>query len=415
MSEDERLPLYDEVAARLLMDPRDPRPRPYPRAPEETSTVSRPLNTPGIVHPRATPSSAYLARTVAKAYNCPVDSYDGTGVTIGIIELGGGFNPADMHKAGLSTTVVAISVSGGQSKSDGPNGADGEVMLDVEVAAGVATGAKIRVYFATNTDAAFINATEQAASECDVVSISWGGPETQWSTGSIKAFSAVLATARQRGVPVFVASGDTGSRDSTSANTVDYPASDPSVIGCGGTRLTLGGAGQRTAEVTWDDDDTQSATGGGVSRAFPGRQVPDVAGNASPTTGYQVVVDGSAYVIGGTSAVAPLYAACYAVIRQAYGKSFDLLNTILTNPTICYDVTIGDNGGFKAGPGRDQTTGFGVVDFGKLLTVLNSGAQIPAPGGTTTPTSPTTPTTELPGCTALLSTVAAQIDKFLGR
>jgi kumamolisin len=277
--------------------------------------------------------------------------------------------------------VTVVRVGGAVPKSDGPDGADGEVMLDVEVVAGVAPGAQIRVYFAANTDAAFIAATKQAAAECDVVSISWGGPESQWSTASIATFSAVLAAARAAGVPVFVAAGDNGSTDGTRSNVVDYPSSDPSAIGCGGTRLYLDSDGHRTAEVVWNDGAGTSATGGGVSKVFPGRQVPDIAGNADPQTGYQIVVDGQSSVIGGTSAVAPLYAACYAVLLQAYGHRFDFLNAVLTNPSVCFDVTSGNNGGYKAGPGRDNVSGYGVVDFGKLLTVLTSGRQIPTPGG----------------------------------
>lgn len=349
-----------------------------------TGRHEQPTITTGIRYPRAA-SVSYTARQVATAYGAPVGTYDGSGTTIGIIELGGGFTASDLTMAGLSATVTIVDVDGGVSKSDGPDGADGEVALDVEVVAGIAPNAKIRVYFATNTDTGFIDATKQAAAECDVVSISWGGPESQWAKASITAFSKVLATARAAGVPVFVAAGDSGSTDGTSSNVTDYPASDPSVIGCGGTRLTLDSSGKRTAEVAWDDNPTSSATGGGISKVFPGRQVPDIAGNADPATGYKIVVDGEQSVIGGTSAVAPLMAACYALVLQAYGKRFDLLNTILTNPTCVYDVTAGNNGGFKAGPGRDDVTGYGVPAWDKILTLLGSGTQIPAPGGTPTP------------------------------
>jgi kumamolisin len=273
-------------------------------------------------------------------------------------------------------------VDGATPASDGPDGADGEVMLDVEVIAAVAPGAKQRVYFAPNTDQGFLDAVRQACAECDYVSISWGGPESSWDAATIDAYEQVLAAARARGVTVFVASGDTGSKDGTRSNTVDFPASSPSVVGCGGTRLTLNADGTRSAETVWNDNPTQSATGGGVSKHFPGRQVPDVAGDADPQTGYKVLVDGQPAVIGGTSAVAPLYAAICAVLRQANGhQAFDFLNTILTNPTVCYDVTVGNNGGYKAGPGRDQCTGYGVVDAGKLLGVLTGGGQVPQPGG----------------------------------
>jgi kumamolisin len=230
--------------------------------------------------------------------------------------------------------------------------------------------------------AGFLDAIKQACAECDYVSISWGGPESSWDGATMDAYENVLSAARARGVTVFAASGDTGSRDGTSANVVDFPASSPSVVGCGGTQLKLNADGSRASEVTWDDSDTQSATGGGVSSHFPGRQVPDIAGNASPATGYQVRVDGGQYVIGGTSAVAPLFAGMSAVLKQATGgRSFDFLNLVLTNPDICFDVTVGDNGGYKAGPGRDQTTGYGVPDMGKMLSILLSGTQVPAPGG----------------------------------
>lgn len=355
--------------------------------------------------PRAA-AVAYEPRQVAAAYGCPITEFDGTGVTIGVIELGGAVELADLGALGLHTAdVTVVKVAGAKPKSDGPNGADGEVMLDVEVIADVAPGAAQRVYFAPNTDAGFLAAVEQACAECDYVSISWGGPESSWDQGTVAKYAAVFAAARAAGVTVFAASGDSGSRDGTSRNTADYPASDPSVVGCGGTRLTLNADGTRAAEVTWDDNDTSSATGGGVSTFFPGRQVPDVAGNADPVTGYEVMVDGQRMTIGGTSAVAPLYAAMSAVLRQAYGKPFDLLNTVLTNPTVCFDVTAGDNGGFKAGPGRDQVTGFGVVDMGKLLAVLTSGTQIPAPGGNPKP----------PGVdrgAALIADVVAAVDAY---
>lgn len=371
-----------------LRGPRAPRPTPFPR--ESRVSQSPPITT-GIRYPRAAGVS-YTARQVAKAYGAPVDTYDGSGVTVGIIELGGGFTASDLTAAGLPNHVTVVGVDGGSSQPDGPNGADGEVELDIEVVAGVAPGATIRVYFAPNTDAGFIDAVKQAAVECHVVSISWGGPESQWSKTSISRFSTVLAAARANGVPVFVAAGDTGSTDGTGSNVTDYPASDPSVIGCGGTRLTLDSSGQRTAEVVWNDDPTTSATGGGVSRVFPGRQVPDVAGNADPYSGYQIVVDGQQGVIGGTSAVAPLYAGAYALLRQAYGRAFDFLNLVQTNPTAMFDVTVGNNGGYKAGPGRDQVSGFGVADFGKLLAILQSGTQVPAPGGNPTPQPTPTPT-----------------------
>jgi kumamolisin len=326
-------------------------------------------------------ASGYSARDVARAYGCPVDSATGAGVTVGVIELGGGLNAADLTAMGLDpTTVTVVGVAGGSPQSDGPDGADGEVALDVEVIGLVAPGAKQRVYFSPNTDAGFLAAINQAVGDgCQVITISWGGPESSWSPSTVKAFAAAFAAAKAKGVTVFAASGDAGSRDGTRQNVADYPASDPSVVGCGGTRLVLDASGSRASEVVWNDNPTNDATGGGVSGFFPGRTVPDVAGNADPVTGYKVVVDGQSGVIGGTSAVAPLYAGMCAVLIQLLGRPFDLLATIAANPSICFDVTVGNNGGYKAGPGKDDVSGWGVVDFGKLYAVLSGTVASPPP------------------------------------
>ncbi|WP_375483360.1 S8 family serine peptidase, partial [uncultured Jatrophihabitans sp.] len=335
-------------------------------------------------------TASLTASQVAHAYNYPT-GVTGKGVTVGLVELGGGYRPSDFPHLNLT----AVAVDGGKNALDGVNGADGEVQLDIEVASSVAPGAAFRVYFAPNTDAGFLAAIKQAAAECNVVSISWGGPETSWSAASLDQFDAALAAARAAGVIVLVAAGDSGSDDGTSTPTVDFPASSPNVIACGGTRLTVDANGQRSTETTWDDDDTTSATGGGVSRHFPGRQVPDVAGNADPTTGYQVTIDGQRAVIGGTSAVAPLYAGLVALLSEAIGeplgKRTDFLNLLATNLGVFFDVTAGDNGAYRAGPGRDNVTGWGVVDGGKLLAVLKDQVADPAPvpptGGTPAPPS----------------------------
>jgi kumamolisin len=341
------------------------------------------------VRPRASTDNPYTAREVADAYGFPLD-YDGAGTTCGIIELGGGYNPADSPDA----RVTVISVNGGQSESDGPDGADGEVALDVQIVAQIAPAADINVYFAPNTDDGFRAAVERAvADRVDVLSISWGAPETAWDPTAIREFDAACAHARAAGVVVLCASGDTGSRDGTSENVADFPASSPNVIGCGGTELTLDNSGRRADEVAWDVDDTRSASGGGLSRMFPGRAVPDIAGNASPRTGYAITIAGDAYVIGGTSAVAPLYAGLVLLLSDALGTRLgdrvDLMNTLLTNLGVMFDVTAGDNGGYRAGVGRDQVTGLGVVDGGLLLQVLTDDIADPAPvGGPAAPADP---------------------------
>jgi kumamolisin len=345
-----------------------------------------------IRRPRSTSAPFTSARDVARAYNYPLDSADGSGLTVGIIELGGAVGGSDLRTylmdRGLEVpTVVSVNVAGGRPVSDGASGADGEVMLDVEVVAAIAPKAALRVYFAPNTDEGFRQAVVAATSDgVDCISISWGGPENAWSRASVTAMDLAIAAARAAGIPTFVAAGDSGSQDSggDGRDHVDFPASSPNAVGCGGTRLTVHADGSRDSEVVWDDNDRSSATGGGSSVLFPGRNVPDVAGNADPVTGYEVRVDGQEAAIGGTSAVAPLYAGLYVLIKQLIGRSWDPLTVIPANPTVCFDVTSGDNGTFRAGPGRDATTGFGVVDGAKLLAAL-------APVTGTVPAQPTGP------------------------
>ncbi|HET6915318.1 MAG TPA: holin [Acidimicrobiales bacterium] len=324
------------------------------------------------------------ATQVATAYGFDAIKATGKGVTVGVVELGGAVNASDLQALGMAAVKV-VSVDGSHPKSDGPNDADGEVMLDVEVIAAVAPGAKIRVYFAPNTDAGFLDAIKQATAECDVVSISWGGPEDSWSPSTIDAYDQVFAAAKTAGVNVFCAAGDAGSGDGESGKHVDFPASSPHVIGCGGTRLEVNPDGSRAAETVWNDGPS-SAGGGGVSVHFPGRDVPDVAGCADPVTGYQIRIDGGAYVIGGTSAVAPLYAALCARLIEASGARFDFMAAVLEHPEVCFDVTSGSNGAFRAGPGRDEATGFGVVDGGRLLATLPAVPPAPAPGPAPAPT-----------------------------
>lgn len=367
--------------------------------------------------PRTANPVALTPLQVADAYHFPCKQASGKGYVGGLVELGGGFDIKQMdayfQSLGVrSPTLVSVPVAGGKNKSDGPNGADGEVQLDVQIAGAIAQDATFRVYFADNTDASFLAALKQAVAECNGVSISWGAAENEWDSSTMDAFEQVIKAARANGVPVFVAAGDTGSQDSSGAgNQTDFPASSPSAIGCGGTRLLLDSAGQRASETVWDDNDTQSATGGGISRHFPGRQVPDIAGNADPDSGYQVMIDGQSYVIGGTSAVAPLMLGLHALLWELNGgKPFDFMNLITANPAALFDVTAGDNGGYRAGPGRDETTGYGVPDGQLLADALLASVAAPAPPA---PPAPTPPAPTPPAGDPLADFPAAQFDALL--
>lgn len=336
-----------------------------------------------IVRPR-TVARSLTAQAVAKAYNFP--SHTGSGHKVAIVELGGAVNQGDLAQLGYPA-VKTLAVDGARPVSDGPSGADGEVMLDVEVVQQVAPGAEIIVIFGPNTDQGFYDTFAKAGELLgpgDAISCSWGGPENNWDTKTMELYHQLFGELRAKGINIFVASGDTGSQDQggDGKDHVDFPASSPNVIACGGTRLTVNSDGSRADEVTWNNDPTRSATGGGDSVQFPGRAVPDVAGNADPSTGYEVLIDGQRAVIGGTSAVAPLYAALAVKVAGSIGQPFDFQKTILANPEVCFDVTAGDNGSFRAGPGRDKVTGFGVVDGTKLVGALVAPPVVtPAPVG----------------------------------
>jgi kumamolisin len=327
-------------------------------------------------HPHASHPTPLTVRQVASAYNFPTDKATGKGYTAGIIELGGGYSPELVAQYFTASnlpvpTFVDVSVDGGTNSPGDPNGADGEVQLDVICAGAVAPAATYRMYFAGNTDDAFLNALTQATEECNGVSISWGSSENHWDADTMDKFESVIKAAKAKGVPVFVAAGDTGSRDSSDdGNQVDFPASAPSSIACGGTRLELDANGQRVSETVWDDSPSTSATGGGVSKHFPGRTVPDIAGNADPDSGYKIMVDGQWTVVGGTSAVAPLMLGLHALLWELNGgKGFDFIG-LVQKPGVCFDVTVGNNGGYRATPGKDEVSGWGVPDGSKLAGLL---------------------------------------------
>jgi kumamolisin len=359
--------------------------------------------------PAAQVSTSYAPPQLATVYRMPANT-DGAGQTVAIIELGGGFSQADLDTyfrgLGLATpTVTAVGVDGATNlPGQDPSGADGEVLLDIEVVGGIAPKAAILVYFAPNTDAGFLDAISDAAHATPTptaITISWGQNEDDWTAQSRAAMDGTFADAAALGITVTAAAGDSGSSDGApdgSAHT-DFPAASPHLLGCGGTSLHANPTtGRVRSETVWNNSPAGGSTGGGVSDTFSlptwqrtagvpqrpsggrGRGVPDVAAVADPRTGYQVYVDGEALVIGGTSAVAPLWAALSARLSQALGRRLGLLNPQLYagiaagEPTAGFrDITSGDNGAYSAAPGWDACTGLGVPDGATLLERLRSG------------------------------------------
>jgi kumamolisin len=356
------------------------------------------------------------ATTFATRYNFPTTfngvKLDGTGQTIAIIELGGGFRTTDLKtffqeiKVALPT-VSAVLVDHAKNAPTTADSADGEVMLDIEVAGAVAPKAKFAIYFAPNNgDQGFIDAISAAVHDTQrkpgVISISWGGPEDASDQQGINEFHSIFTEAAALGITICAASGDHGTADEDGTSWdkkihVDHPAVDDLVLGCGGTQIVS------NKDVVWNDgtpfDPNSSdgggwASGGGISELFAvptyqtaaklpvsidngkaGRGVPDIAMSA---TNYFTRVDSFEGASGGTSAVAPLMASLIALLNQAKKKNVGFINPFLyaNAATVMHDVTSGTNAitntvkGYNAGPGWDACTGLGTPDGTAILNKL---------------------------------------------
>jgi kumamolisin len=355
----------------------------------------RPQMHTSAVHSMVT---SHTAMQVASLYEFPM-AQNGAGQCIALIELGGGYQASDLQTYFRSLklampSVVAISVDGAQNNPGVDTGADEEVVLDIEVAGAVAPGATIAVYFAPNTEAGFLDAVLAAINDKvhapSVISISWGQYEAGWTLQALTLLNQAFQQAALLGISVCCAAGDSGAQDSGStALSVDFPASSPYVLACGGTHLSAS-ATTIIQERVWNDG-LQSATGGGVSTVFTkpawqravtipfnqaGRGVPDVAANADPQTGYQILINGQFLLMGGTSAVAPLWGGLLALFNQALSRRVGYLNPILyqrvDHSGTFHDITIGNNNGYSATTGWDLCTGWGSPRGLPLLNALRA-------------------------------------------
>lgn len=334
---------------------------------------------------------------LCSAYKWP-SSQPGGGI-IAIVELGGGWVQPDIDAYFQSInqpspSITDVSVDGTQNSPNqavgSSNDADIEVALDIEVAGAAyyaATGksATIRVYWSQDIASAVAKAAQDG---CSVCSISWGADEAVWGTQAADQMESAASTATDQGMIVFGAAGDNDSGDggSTPAN-VDVPSSCPHVIGCGGTFKTP------TEETVWNDNPGQTngeGTGGGYSTVFPaqswqigapappsgttagtGRMVPDVTGDADPNTGYEIYVHGASEIVGGTSAVAPLYAGLFA----AFGTHLGFVTpTLWQNQSAFNDITQGSNGFYSAAPGPDPCSGIGSPIGTKIAGIFTTAA-----------------------------------------
>lgn len=381
-----------------------------------------------IIRPLAPGTSRAVAQRpwftpleLGSLYNFPAG--DGTGQCIGILEFGGGYDDTDLSSyftaLGLAKpSITAVGVGGASNQPGVDQGADGEVMLDIEVAGALAPKAKLAVYFTDFTEKGWVDVVTTAVHDTKhaphVLSISWGYAEGNytWTQAAIAAVNEAFQEAALLGMSVCVASGDDGSADDVEDGHahVDFPASSPYVLGIGGTSLR-GAGGQISGETVWNNHQQRNAGGGGISDVFPlpdwqtgtrippsvnpggrvGRGVPDLAANADPNTGYFVRSSGQDGVAGGTSAAAPLWSALLARINQGLGAKVGYFNPLLYSKIgparVCRDVVTGNNdpnghiGGYPAGSGWDACTGWGSPNGAALLTALGSGAPTKRPRG----------------------------------
>ena len=294
---------------------------------------------------------------------------------------------------------------------------DGETVLDITVIGAIAQNAQIVVYFTGGDVPGIINALQKMIHPDPgdpvptVISISYGwGPDDENDGASkteISQINQLFQDAANQKVTVLVSSGDSGAEiESQTQAQASYPATDPWVLACGGT--TIGSInGSSFEEFVWNDTfgGNSGATGGGISarfgvpsyqNGFPipkriktgtvGRGIPDIAGNASPNSGYPEFVGGSSVgPTGGTSAVAPLYAGLIARINATLGQPVGFINPLLytlaqtafrdvVSESGATDNSFGGVTGYPATTGWNACTGLGSVIGTKLLAALQNGS-----------------------------------------
>jgi kumamolisin len=383
------------------------------------------------------PANTYTPPMIARLFDFPAG--DGAGQCVAVFAFNeqsakGGYDVARLKEyfteaLGLpAPSVTDVVVQGpGNRPGDGSERSDstGEVLLDLCTVGGVVPGAGVAVYFTEFTEEGWVNAIKAAVSDTTnkprVISISYGNPEDDetkgaWTGQAIKLVNGAFEQAAAQGITICCASGDEGSADEPETKTphVDFPASSPWVLGCGGIRLQANPAtGKISSEKVWNDLKAgYGATGGGVSRLFAlpewqaaagvpanadgsgrlGRGVPDVAGLADPETPMWVLTpSGKLGGIGGTSAAAPLWSALIARLNQQLGTPLGFCNPQLyahVGGVGFKDIVKGGNGSYKAASGWDPCTGWGRPDGVALLQALKAPAPGPAPTPTAIPASP---------------------------
>jgi subtilase family serine protease len=322
---------------------------------------------------------------------------DGTGETIVLPEIDDLPNLTDLNKFATKFALPPFDplVTIRRDPAWGtPSKPQGETVLDLEIIHEVAPNAKIVVYLSAASFAFGDRAFDQMVTDHlgSIISESLGACEVDVPKSHRDVYSSIQDRAVALGMSHFVATGDNGAytcgQDTDPAGS--FPSTLPTVTAVGGTSVFESLQGTYFKEVTWGSPIDQSGTGGGTSQfyALPDyqssiqqaaghgyRQVPDVAANADPNTGFSIIFQGQAVMAGGTSASTPLWAATVALIDQDL-KSKHLREVGFANPALYWmganqsrlparpfhDVTAGNNLAYDAAPGWDFTTGWGSMD-----------------------------------------------------
>ena len=308
---------------------------------------------------------------------------NGSGQTIGLVEFSAYSASAvaaynSKYSLGAAAATV-VNVAGGTTDTSGSV----EDELDIEVDNALAPKANVKVYEAPNSDAGEVALYAALVSaDVPVISSSWGEPENQ--ENNLTSDDADFKEAAAQGQSVFAASGDSGAKDDGSTLSVDYPASDPYVSGVGGTNLTVSSSNAWSSETGWSD------SGGGQSDkwttpAFQApvntsghREVPDVSAAGGDSSPWYIDADGSWTDVWGTSAAAPNWAAFVADYNTAAAKAgkakFGYANSFIytvarssSYNTDFHDIKSGNNGGYSAGTGYDEVTGWGSYNAAQFI------------------------------------------------
>ena len=336
----------------------------------------------------AAPAAAYTPAQIQQAYGFNNITFNGAagtgkGETIAIVDayndpnIQSDLNTFDTQFGLPATTVTRVNETGGTSypASDSTGGWELEESLDVEWAHAMAPRASIMLVEANSTsDTDLLAAVNYAAAHANVVSMSWGGGEFSGETSYDSTYFD------QAGVAFVASSGDAGAPAS-------WPAASPNVLSVGGTALTLGASNVWSSEAGWSgsgggpsaDESQPSYQKGVVTQTSTARATPDVAYDASPSTGFAVYdsvpYEGTTYgwlEVGGTSAGAPQWSALLAIADQGRALSGqpaldstspqEVMNILYKNPGDFHDITSGTSTGsphYSAGPGYDYVTGLG--------------------------------------------------------